>query len=685
MKKWNRPCTAIKCHFHEMASYSSDSDMQNGAEMHPIQEIHLSKKIITRDLVSAIEISESPERLILRDCTISDNAVFEILFGLPVHNFLTLQDLGGTKLGGNAGHIRWIIALGNLKVLCLPHCKISLTALYLLLPALSSCKNLIHGLSHNNLEERGIHVAKSIMAWGHRPNLKEINLSHCSMTREACMELLLVLGNCKSLVRLNLSSNSIQGCLNYFSPHPKGGFHSLQELCLNETRLDKDDVLHLTQLLKNRLPCLKELDLRNDHLDKAEEELENLVLSPVTNHSRNLQLKLCLNSLSEEMTDKCRFLCNNSSVELSFELQKFVRKENESISLKTQIYGVKAKCNNELVDPSGDIYLDTEALSNDLVANIVMSEPPPVNRLIIRDCFISDGRAFRTLILQPFCKSLSVLDLGGTNLGFYAEHVNDIITVSRLKELSLRDCQIPPPICSQMIATLFACKNITHLNMSGNTLSNCEIELPDAILAWGPKPLLQELDLSQCSLSAKVSGHLLSALGRCKQLKTLQLQGNTLTTSLSSFLQGSREGLRSLGKLFLNSTSLCSDDMSHLVKLIEKRKLPMLEELNFGSNALHTMEAIIENLVEACVTHHINELQVNLCFNDFSDSFEEKCRSLCDGTSIQLRYIEHGIDYPWREDEFLEEFYDSEETDDDDMEIGDDTKNEDEEDKKNGC
>ena len=300
---------------------------------------------------------------------------------------------------------------------------------------------------------------------------------------------------------------------------------------------------------------------------------------------------------------------------------------------------------------------------------------------------------------QPYCKFLTVLDLGGTNLGFFARHINDIITKGQLKELCLRSCQIPPHVCSGIIAALSTCKNITHLNLSGNALSKCKIDLADAILVWGPTlQLLLELDLSQCLLQFDVSKRLLSVLGHCDLLINLSLQGNTLTACLSSFLKDPHKGLHSMDKLFLNSTSLNREDMSHLVQLIEKRKVPMLRELDLESNALHTMEDVVENLLETCVTHHLMELKFNVSFNDLSYLFEEKCKPLCAGTHIDLRSIGYGIDLAWAADNFLDGFYDDNYDDNDDdvmdneeVEVNDEDQinNEDENeinvDEKEGC
>ena len=292
-----------------------------------------------------------------------------------------------------------------------------------------------------------------------------------------------------------------------------------------------------------------------------------------------------------------------------------------------------------------------------------MSEP--IGRLILQDCSISDGTVFETFLGLTADNFLTVLDLSGTKLGHNAMHISSIVAHGNLKQLHLPHCEIPETALDFILPLLPCCKELTHLNLYGNNLEACGHHVADFIMASGDKPTLKELNLGHCSMTREACMKLLFVLGNCKSLTTLNLTGNSIQGCLDWFLPHPHEGLHSFGKLFLESTSLNCEDMSHLVLLIEKRKLPMLEELNLASNALHTMETEVENLVGACVTHHIMELKVNLCDNDLSDSFEDKCKSLCEGTSIELCGIRstHLVDLPWTEDEFLQGFYDDEESD----------------------
>ena len=318
VKKWNRTSSGISCKFDNSFQMSDCSEdevcltldeinlLPGKEEVHPGIEMNLSGENITSDVVNTLEISESVGGLILRNCSISDGAVFEAFLKLFIHNFVTVLDLSSTKLGHNAIHINYIITQGNLKQLHLPHCEIPGTALHLILLALSSCKELTHlDLCGNNLEACGHHVAEFIMALGDEPTLEELNLGQCSMKREMCMELLLALGNCKSLTALNMTANCIQGCFSWFLPHPHQGLHSLVKLFLDSTSLNSEDMSHLVHLIeKGKLVMLVELNLGSNSLHTMENEVKNLVEACVTHHTKDLKVDLCENYLSISLEDK---------------------------------------------------------------------------------------------------------------------------------------------------------------------------------------------------------------------------------------------------------------------------------------------------------------------------------------------------------------------------------------------
>ena len=90
--------------------------------------------------------------------------------------------------------------------------------------------------------------------------------------------------------------------------------------------------------------------------------------------------------------------------------------------------------------------------------------------------------------------------------------------------------------------------------------------------------------------------------------------------------------------LNLYRTGLSKKDVQHLTYLIHTHKLPVLEKLDLNSNKLIKWETDVEHLIEACVTHHQRELELNLSDNDLSEAFKNKWEKRCEGTNIELQF-----------------------------------------------
>ena len=147
--------------------------------------------------------------------------------------------------------------------------------------------------------------------------------------------------------------------------------------------------------------------------------------------------------------------------------------------------------------------------------------------------------------------------------------------------------------------------------------------------------MLQELDLSHCSLPVEVCGRLLSAFGKCRKLRVLWLPGNALTGCLQYFLADPNLKLPFLEELFLSYT-INQWDLLHLTQLIRTEKMPQLRELDLGANNLNTVEEPLGELVQALIHHHQRELKLNLYFNNLSNECKERVKVLCKNTSIAL-------------------------------------------------
>ena len=131
--------------------------------------------------------------------------------------------------------------------------------------------------------------------------------------------------------------------------------------------------------------------------------------------------------------------------------------------------------------------------------------------------------------------------------------------------------------------------SITHklpklykLDLSGYTLTGCLSSfLPDPHPGL---PELRKLDLQSTALNKKDLQHLFSIIQFYKlpKLWSLNLSGNILTGSLSSFLPDPHPGLSELQWLLLRGTSLNKEDLEHLLSITHK--LPKLQKLDLSES-----------------------------------------------------------------------------------------------------
>ena len=120
------------------------------------------------------------------------------------------------------------------------------------------------------------------------------------------------------LKELDLSGNTLTGSLHQLLSEPWQRLQYLEELNLEETELNKNDIEALTRAVqRHMLPELYMLDLKNNNLHRVEKETEELIQTCITHRQRELRLWHWHNGLSEEIQEKWKRLCRGTHIKIS--------------------------------------------------------------------------------------------------------------------------------------------------------------------------------------------------------------------------------------------------------------------------------------------------------------------------------------------------------------------------------
>ena len=108
---------------------------------------------------------------------------------------------------------------------------------------------------------------------------------------------------------------------------------------------------------------------------------------------------------------------------------------------------------------------------------------------------------------------------------------------SHLKTFILCNVSITVPDWGKLCESLVVCQNLTHLDLSQNILGQSGLQLACSMQSWGFH--LEIANFEGCCLKADASRDIIKHLSGCKDLKILNLSGNTLTGCLPSLLKSS--------------------------------------------------------------------------------------------------------------------------------------------------
>ena len=163
------------------------------------------------------------------------------------------------------------------------------------------------------------------------PGLPELDrlylyLRNTSLNKDDLQHFLLITQSNKlpKLTYLDLSENTLTGCLSSLLPDPHPGLPELEWLHLWSTSLNKEDLKHLTHLIQtHKLPRLKFLNLTENRLREMETDVENLIEACVNHHQRELMLRLGCSRLSDAFENKWKHQCAGTQIKLDFSFYRY--------------------------------------------------------------------------------------------------------------------------------------------------------------------------------------------------------------------------------------------------------------------------------------------------------------------------------------------------------------------------
>ena len=165
-------------------------------------------------------------------------------------------------------------------------------------------------------------------------------------------------------------------------------------------------------------------------------------------------------------------------------------------------------------------------------------EQQQLEKIYLVDCGIPEDQLGLIIKSLANCKHLTHLGLSGNKIGNLGEYLAETIQqwgmVPSLQSLYLANCSIPEEHCSTILQSLHSCTHLTELSMTGNTIGAAGQFLADFINQWGCNPPLQNLLIRKCSLEEKVCGQIMKSLGKCKNLKGIDLFYNTVGESVGT-------------------------------------------------------------------------------------------------------------------------------------------------------
>ena len=556
------------------------------------------------------------ERLYLSNCSIREDSCCEILKSLITCQHIKRLNLLGNHIGASGKHLA--DAINNwgdaplLEVLYLDNCSIREDSCCEILKSLITCQHITHlGLAGNHIGGSGKHLADAINNWGDAPLLETLNLNNCSIREDSCCEILKSLATCQHITFLSLDGNHIGASGKHLADaiNNWGDAPSLEVLYLYNCSIPEDSCC---EILKSLITCqhITHLSLSGNHIGASGKHLAEAI-----------------NNWGDTPLLEVLYLYNCSIPEDSCcEILK---------SLITCQHITHLSLSGNHIGASGKHL--AEAINN-------WGDAPLLEALGLNNCSIPEDSCCEILKSLVTCQHITHLSLQGNHIGASGKHLADAINnwgdAPLLEQLYLNNCSIPEESCCEILKSLITCQHIKHLNLTGNLIGASGKHLADAINNWGDAPLLETLNLNNCSIREDSCCEILKSLATCQHITHLGLDGNHIGASGKHLAEAINNwgDVLSLEELYLENCTVPEDGWCEILKslrtLIKHQRLQKLSELVLSANNLHPMEDEVGELLNTCLTEIQQSLELFLNENKFSEQFVKYWTEICAGTHL---------------------------------------------------
>ena len=637
----------------------------------------------------------------LRNCGLHEDDCAELLQSLLGCINLVGIDLSGNTIGKAVKHlvelIQTLSSYGKLEKLYLYDCSFPEDHCAAILKSLSSCKQLtILDLSNNKIQNAGKDLADSIKQWGVNPPLQVLDLRNCGLHEDDCAELLQSLLGCVNLVQIDLSENNIGKASTYLIEIIRN-FRHLQKLYLSKSSISEQgwgEIFNSLGTCNN----LTYIDLSENTVGESASQLAGSIRQWGDNPPlQQLGLRNCsipeqcwgeiLNSLGTCNNLTHIDLSENTVGESASQLAGSIRQWGDNPPLQQlglRNCSIPEQCWGEILNSLGtcnnlthiDLSENTVEESASKLAQSIRQwgDNPPLQLLGLGNCSIPKQYWSEILKSLGTCNNLTHIGLSFNTVGKSAHQLAQSIRQwgdnPPLQKLGLGNCSIPEQYWSEIFYSLGTCNNLTHIDLSKNTVGGSASQLAQSIRQWGDNPPLQVLHLYDCSIPEDACCELISALFSCKRLAILELAGSHLREKglhLKRYLETITDTLEALGlggcfipvditrqiisvlsrcknlyhinllgntltgqisrfvphpqlkHLDLSYAALNKVDIDHLTDIILENKVPNLEELFLNGNSLDSLKKETKLLLDTCIKYHPNKLTVCLYRNNLTE------------------------------------------------------------------